>query len=180
MNILIVFATTEGQTRKIAQFCASHCIAQGHSALVIRAEDAEDLALAPFDAAILAGSVHMGQVQQTLADFAKAHANGLNGMVSLFLQVSLAVAGGDAEEKADLDHISERFCQTAGWTPTRTLQVAGAFRFGEYDFFKRWAMRWIAAQKGEVVDPHGDTEYTDWPQLSVDLTDWLEQANARL
>ena len=39
MNVLIVFATTEGQTRKIAQFCANQCIAQGHSALVTRAGD---------------------------------------------------------------------------------------------------------------------------------------------
>ena len=178
MNILIVFATTEGQTRKIAQFCANQCIAHGHSALMIRAEDADEVTLALFDAAILAGSVHMGQVQQSLADFAALHADGLNGLPTLFLQVSLAAAGGDEAEWADLQGTSKRFGKTAGWKPGKTLQVAGAFRFEEYDFFKRWAMRWIASQRDQAVDAHGDTEYTDWQQLSAELTAWLEEADA--
>ena len=35
-----------------------------------------------------------------------------------------------------------------------------------------WAMRRIAAAKGEDVDPHADKEYTDWPALARLLTEW--------
>lgn len=179
MNILIAYASTEGQTRKIAQFCASQCIAKGHSVEVIAAADATDLSLAVFDAAILAGSVHVGKVQDTLAAFAGEHAQGLSAMPSLFLQVSLAAAGEDPAERADLDTIAKTFCETSGWTPTRILQVAGAFRFTEYDFFKRWAMYWIASQKDEAASHEDTTEYTDWTQLTADLDDWMKEAEAR-
>jgi menaquinone-dependent protoporphyrinogen oxidase len=50
--------------------------------------------------------------------------------------------------------------------------VAGAFRFTQYDFFKSLAMRWIAHNKGEEVDPHADKEYTDWDALAALMRRW--------
>lgn len=172
MNILICYASTEGQTRKVARFCATQFIARGHSVEVIAAEDADELSLEVFDAAILAGSVHGGRIQSELATFAAAHAKGLNAMLTLYLQVSLAAAGHDASDLADLERIATGFCDDAGWRPGATHHIAGAFRFTQYDFFKSWAMRWIAAQKGEDVDTKHDTEYTDWAALSELLGDW--------
>lgn len=172
MNILICYASTEGQTRKIAQFCASQLIAQGHSVEVIAAKDATRVALALFDAAILAGSVHMGRLQADLSDFAAEHAQSLNSLPTLFLQVSLAIEGGDAEEIAHLDEIAEDFCKATQWKPDAIHQIAGSFRFTEYDFFKSWAMRWIAASKGQDIDPSGDTEFTDWNSLAEILSGW--------
>ena len=172
MNILICYASTEGQTRKIAQFCASQLIAHGHSIEVIAAKDATEVAIELFDAAILAGSIHMGHLQAELSGFASEHAQALNHVPTLFLQVSLAIAGGDSDDIAHLDVIAGEFCKAAGWTPGATHQIAGAFRFTEYDFFKSWAMRWIAASKGQAVDPKGDTEFTDWNALSTILENW--------
>jgi hypothetical protein len=44
--------------------------------------------------------------------------------------------------------------------------IAGAFRFAEYDFFKRWAMRLIAWEKGIERESVGsDLELTDWPAV---------------
>lgn len=170
-RILICYASTEGQTRKIARFCADRLFALGHS-IEMLAADADTTDLASFDAAILAGSVHVGKIQKPLADFAAAHALALNGMATLFLQVSLAAAGDDAAEQAELDRIARDFGAAAGWRPGAVHQIAGAFRFTGYDFLKSWAMRYIAARKGQNVDPHADTEYTDWAALSALLGEW--------
>lgn len=172
MRLLICYASTEGQTRRICRFCADQLFALGHSVEMLPVGDAGGLDLAPFDAAILAGSVHVGKIQTALGDFAAAHAPALNGMPTLYLQVSLAAAGGDRGELADLDRIARDFCASAGWTPGAIHQIAGAFRFTEYDFFRSWAMRWVAAQKGQTVDPHKDTEYTDWAALAGILQAW--------
>jgi menaquinone-dependent protoporphyrinogen oxidase len=51
--------------------------------------------------------------------------------------------------------------------------VAGAFRFREYDFFRYWAMRWIASARDEAVRPGRDKEYTDWGKLDAAVDDWL-------
>ncbi|WP_050928051.1 flavodoxin domain-containing protein [Aestuariivita boseongensis] len=172
MNILICYASTEGQTRKIAQFCAGQLIAKGHSVEVISAGDADELDLGVFDAAILAGSVHLGRIQSELGDFARTHAAVLNGMATLYLQVSLARAGEEETDMAELAAIASRFCADSGWTPGAIHQIAGAFRFTQYDFFKAWAMRWIASRKGQEIDLQGDTEYTDWAELAQILSDW--------
>lgn len=172
MRILITYATTEGQTRRIARHVASRLIEAGHSVEMLAAADAGELNLPLFDAAILAGSVHLGKVQPVLGDFASAHAQTLNAMPTLFLLVSLAVAGGKPEDMAELDRIAGDFAAGAGWTPGQVEHVAGAFRFGQYDFFRALAMRWIAHQKGQEVDPQGDTEYTDWAALDAAVADW--------
>lgn len=173
MNILIFYGTSEGQTRRICQFCADALIGAGHSVELMQpGGDESDFDLARFDAAIGAGSVHMQSYQADLAHFAAAHADALNARPTLFLAVSLAIVGGDPEEMADLDDIAARFIEDTGWTPGQVAQVAGAFRFTKYDFLKSWAMRWIAARKGQDIDPHSDTEYTDYQALRGVVLDW--------
>jgi menaquinone-dependent protoporphyrinogen oxidase len=172
-KIAVVYATTEGQTRKIARFAADRLAEAGHTVELMRAEDAEGLELDRFDAAILAGSVHMGQFQSALRGFAYAHAEALERLPTLFLPVSLAVAGDDPEERKGIEEVVETFARDTGWRPGRVEHVAGAFRFGEYDFLKSWAMRWIARQKGQNAPARGeDREYTDWERLGAALDDW--------
>jgi menaquinone-dependent protoporphyrinogen oxidase len=175
MTVLIAYATTEGQTRKIARFCADHLIARGVSVELLPLDqgDAEDpLDMARFDAAILAGSIHGGRLQPQLIRFAAQHAAALNARPGLFLMVSLAAAGNDPQERSHLAQIAAEFSKTSLWTPSQVDHVAGAFRFTQYDFFKSLAMRWIAHNKGEDVDPHADKEYTDWAALAALMDRW--------
>ena len=183
MRILICYATTEGQTRKICRFVADHLMDNGHSVELLSADDgldeASELDLNRFDAAVLAGSVHVGKVQRALIEFASELTDGFREMPVLYLQVSLAAAGKDAEERAELARIAEETVAAFGWTPAKVLQVAGAFRFSEYDFFKAWAMRWIASQHGQKVDPKADREYTDWARLAEAVDGWAATAADR-
>lgn len=173
MNILIAYASTEGQTRKIARYCADYLNGQGHSVELSGAEDAHDAELARFDAVLLAGSVHAGKYQKALTVLAKKKAAALAQVRSAFLSVSLTAAGTDVDEWAGLTECVNRFAEKTGWTPPTVMHVAGAFRFSEYDFFKSWAMRWIASQKDEEIDPHKDKEFTDWAALKKTLDNWL-------
>lgn len=173
MKILIAYATTEGQTRKIVRYAADRLTDLGHSVELLRAEDAEGIDLARFDRAILAGSIHLGAFQKALAVFARENAEALSGLPTLFLAVSLAAAGDDPEDRKGLEACVTKFADEIGWTPGRVEHVAGAFRFGEYDFFRTWAMRWIARSKGEAEPSAGkDREYTDWDALGTVLDAW--------
>ena len=172
MKILIAYATTEGQTRRICQACADNLIGAGHSVEVLQVSGEDDIDIARFDAAILAASLHMHHYQKEMAQFVATHAEALAHLPTLFLSVSLAIVGGDPDELADLEGIAHRFFEDTGWHPRRVEQIAGAFRFTQYDFLKSWAMRWVASQKGQKVDPNSDTEYTDWDALEALVTHW--------
>lgn len=179
MKLLIVYATTEGQTRKIVRYCADRLAENGHSVELLPAAEGEDLDLGRFDGVLLAASVHAGRYQSALLDFAGAHRAALAQVPNVFLSVSLAAAGDDPDDWKALDGCVARLHEATGWRPARVEHVAGAFRFSEYDFFKSWAMRWIASRKGEEVDPHSDTEYTDWAALARIVDQWVAGLPAR-
>lgn len=180
MHLLIAYATTDGQTRKIARFAADRLAGQGHAVELLNVEDAEGLDLSRFDGAILAGSLHAGGYQKTLARFARDAAVELALMPTIFLAVSLSAAGNDPEDWAGLRRCLAEFEADTGWTPGRVEHVAGAFRFSEYDFFRAWAMRRIADQKGEAIEPGKDKEYTDWAALILTLDAWVAELTPRV
>lgn len=169
MQIVIVYATTEGQTRKIARHAADHLMARGHGVEVLPAADAGAAPLPRGARVIVAGSVHAGGFQSELGAFCRAHAAELTAAGAWFLPVSLTAAGKAEADWEALETTLARFRKETGWTPARTVHVAGAIRFSEYDFFRTWAMRWIAAERGHRLEGSQDVEFTDWAQLGRDL-----------
>ena len=167
MKILILYGTTEGQTAKIAEFVAKRLRFAGDDVTVLEAAKAGVVDVAPFDAAILAASVHVGMYQRAVVEFARTHADWLMRTPSAFLSVSLAAASSDTEELKSLDTITEGFRAHTGWTNAEIHHVAGAFRFTGYDFFKGWMMRVIAWEKGVKVVRGQDLELTDWTALGA-------------
>lgn len=168
MKILIYYATTEGQTRKIAEFAAKQM--SGDEVTIVDATNVPAaLDLDRFDAAFLAASLHMHKYQSALVQFARDHHSKLNEIPSLFIAVSLAAAGDDPEDRKGLAACEEKFKAETEWTPKQVLDVAGAFRFTKYDFFKGWVMRRIAKEKKVKVNPHEDLELTDWDKLARDI-----------
>ena len=172
MRLLIGYATTEGQTRKIARFVADRLADAGHAVELLSLEDAAGLDLARFDGAVLGASIHSSDFHKTFRRFAADRAGELNAMPTLFLSISLTAAGGDAEEWAKLRDIATHLTDRTRWVPGRTEHIAGAFRFSEYNFLESWVMRWIARQKDQGVDGTADKEYTDWAALAALIDDW--------
>ncbi len=166
MKILIVYGTTEGQTRKIARFLTDRFTDAGHTVELSDATEPGDIDPSRFDKAILAASVHVGEYQSGIVHFATAHCAALSAMPSAFLSVSLAAASDDPDELQDIERIARDFTEKTGWAPGKIVHVVGAFRFTRYDFFKAWTMRYIASRKGVTVDPKEDLELTDWDALS--------------
>lgn len=173
MKILIAYATTDGQTRKIARFAAHQFADAGHAVELLNVEDAEGMDVSRFGGVVVAGSLHAGGYQKALVRFVVAARDALAQLPTLMLPVSLSAAGTDAEDWAGLKTCLAEFLRETGWTPGRVEHVAGAFRFSEYDFFRAWAMRRIADQKGQKVEPEKDLEYTDWSRLGAVLDEWV-------
>lgn len=172
MYLLIAYATTDGQTRKIARYAADRLVRSGQSVELLDIKDADGLDLGRFDGAILAGSLHVGGYQKTLSEFACNRHADLANLPTLFLAVSLSAAGTDAEDWAGLRKCLAAFETDTGWTPGRVEHVAGAFKFSEYDVFRAWAMKRIADQKGQDIAPGADKEYTDWNALGRAVDAW--------
>jgi menaquinone-dependent protoporphyrinogen oxidase len=167
MKVLLAYGTTEGQTRRVADFVADRLHRQGHQVLAANVTDGIRIPdLYEFDAILIAASVHLGRYQASVVRFVHDHAADISAKTNAFLSVSLAAAGHDPDDIAGLSKCVADFIRTTGWTPKRIHHVAGAFRYTRYNLLKRWAMKYIAHRKGAPTDTSRDHELTDWKDLA--------------
>jgi menaquinone-dependent protoporphyrinogen oxidase len=167
-QVLILYGTHEGQTRKIATFVADRLRAKGLSAVLVDAADLrEGDPLPAFDAVIAAASLHAGGFQKSVARAIEKNAAVVSAKPNAFLSVSLSAAGEDEDDRRGLEKCLEQFFAEAGWRPQRIEHAAGAFRYTKYDFFKRMIMKRIAKERGAPVDTSRDWELTDWAKLET-------------
>jgi menaquinone-dependent protoporphyrinogen oxidase len=167
MRVLVVYGTTEGHTRKLADFMgerlkSAHC---GVTVTDAAGAAAPDPAL--YDAVIVAASVHVARYQTSVVHYARHHREALNSMPSAFVSVSLSAAGDDPDDWAGLDSCVQAFEAQTGWKPKRIHHAAGAILFSAYEFFRKFAMKQIARARGQKVVTTEDYDYTDYELLGA-------------
>lgn len=175
MNVLIVYGTTEGQTRKIAEWAAANARDRGHQVeLYDSAALAFDSNLEAFHAFIIAASVHQEHHQDTITNFVIAHRKLLNMTPSAFISVSLSAVLEDGRTEAQ--KYVDRFVSVTGWRPRMTLLLGGALRFTEYDYFQEQIVKFIVMKRGGAASTERDREFTDWDALAGFVNGFLETA----
>lgn len=175
VNVLIVYGTTEGQTRKIAEQVAKEVAARGHAVELHDAGEPDaSVDLDAFEAFVVAGSVHQEQHQKAIKNFATAHCDRLNASPSAFISVSLSAALEETRPAAQ--SYVDQFVELTGWQPRMTLLLGGAVRFTEYDYFQEQVVKFIVMRRGLTSDPGEDREFTDWAALASFVDDFLETA----
>lgn len=168
MKVLIIFGSTEGQTRKISIFLKEELLKSGN---LVTLADATDKPPLPdgFDLVLIGSSVHMHKYQPAVLHYVKKNAAALNTTKSGFFSVSMAAAGYDPQSLKELKEMTASMLEHSGWRPAHVELVAGALLYTQYDFFKKLVMRMIAKTKGEDTDTSTDHEYTEWSKLKVFL-----------
>lgn len=166
MNILLVYGSTEGQTRKIAEFCSDHLTKAGH---VVDRRDSRrhmpDLDISTFDAVILAGSVHEKTHQETLSNFVIAHRAQLQPKPSLLISVSLSIAFDNGE--AEAQRYVDGFVDYTGFKPSDVALTAGALKHDQYDYYMNQIVEHVVLENRGVIK--GDREFTDWNAVAAKL-----------
>ena len=54
------------------------------------------------------------------------------------------------------------------------LHCAGALKYTQYDFFKRWMLKRIAAAEGGPIDTKHDYELTNWTEIKCFVDDFSQ------
>jgi menaquinone-dependent protoporphyrinogen oxidase len=176
-NILVVYGTTEGHTRKIAQRVGGFIREMGHNAEVLDSADVrEDFRADGFNAFIIMGSLHQGSHQRSLVHFVKKHRDELKLAPSTFMSASLTAAYKEGDHHGELQACVDKFTEETEWTPTEWIPVAGALMYVEYDWFKRMILKSISKKAGGDTDTSHDYEYTDWPALEEYVKAFLEKS----
>ncbi len=161
-RILILYATREGHTTRIAARVAQVLRDAGHEVEARRADGLPSQpGIAAYDAVIVGASIHYGAHPRALRSLMRRHSLVLAERPTAFFSVSLS-GGGPGAKPAAAQRYLEKFLRQTGWRPALTASFAGALQYSKYGPFKRRLMRMIVGMAGGDTDMSRDYEYTDW------------------
>jgi menaquinone-dependent protoporphyrinogen oxidase len=161
-RILVLYATCEGHTARIAERIAQVLREYGHEVESCRDETrAGQPDIAAYDAVIVGASIHYGVHPRSLRSLLCRHRQALAARPSAFFSVSLSGGGPGAKPEAAQRYL-DNFLRQTHWRPALAVSFAGALQYSKYGVFKRRLMRMIVGFAGGDTDMSRDYEYTDW------------------
>ena len=165
-RFLIVYATSYGQTAKIAGRMADLLMASGEAVTLVNAGNhPRDFRAGEFDGIIIGGSIIGGRHQRGLVRFVRDHRALLNALPSAFFSVSGSAASPLESERAKARQLVNAFLDMTGWHPALTETIGGAMAYTKYNPFLRWVVKRASKAAGGPTDTSRDHEVTDWSQV---------------
>ncbi len=168
-RVLIAYATTEGQTAKIASVLAGQFEEMGHETQVIDLAAAEpDVDMTSVGAVVVAASVHAGKHADEAVRFVRDHLDALRNKRTAFLSVSLSAAAEDSSGSEQAENQIQAFLTDVDWQPDHSQAIAGAFRYSTFSRSWQWIIRISQKLFQKELRRQG------WPELTTDkeFTDW--------
>lgn len=177
MNVLVVYGSSEGQTRKISERSAERLRGGGHNVTLLDSmSPLGNTDVGAYDVVIVASPVHQERHQDSIIDFVIAQGDKFASPTTAFISVSLSAVleNGRAEAQSYVD----RFVETTGWTSDHTLLLGGALRYESYDYFKQQIVKFVVAGGGLAEHTDKSCEFTDWDALDAFLDTVVASAAA--
>jgi menaquinone-dependent protoporphyrinogen oxidase len=167
-RILVVYATREGQTAKIAGFLARELRAGGAIVELLNAADkqAGAMDMMAYDKVVLGASMHAGRIEKELVGFISANLAALQSRTCHFFLVLMAAATEDqAVRTRGLLDAEQMVRRQLPMDVGPMEMIAGALSYTKYNWFIKWTMKRISAKYGGATDTSRDHEYTDWDRV---------------
>jgi menaquinone-dependent protoporphyrinogen oxidase len=160
-RILVVHASFDGQTARIAEHMARVLRAAGHD-VTLRGVDALEVLweTQTHDAVIVGGAVRYGRHAAALEQMVRDRLEDLASRPCAFYSVCMSAARTGNPDVAK--RYREDFLRRTRWKPALSESFPGALPYSRYSPFLRFMMRLIAGVAGGDTDTSRDYEYTDW------------------
>jgi menaquinone-dependent protoporphyrinogen oxidase len=167
-DIPVFYATTEGQTRRIAERLVAIFREKGFTsrALDVASSSANYVDWPRVRAALVGASLHAHRHQRAAEAFVREHAEDLNAHPSAFFSVSLAATSPMSAERDEAARIASKLPPHVGWHPNEIVCVGGRLAYTQYSFLTRFIMKHIARRHGMTTDTSRDYEFTNWDDVA--------------
>lgn len=164
----VFYATTEGQTRRIAERLSELLHERGidSRAIDVTSADAQELDWRRVRAVAVGASVHRGRHQPSIDAFVRRHTDALNARPATFFSVSLRAATPGAADRDATRQVALKLLTDTGWRPGQVTILAGRLAYTKYGWLMRWVMKRIARKAGLAIDTSRDHEYTNWDEVA--------------
>lgn len=163
-EILIIYSTTDGQTKKICDRLEKVIEQQAHRVKVISIHEEANVDLAFFDKIIIGASIRYGKHNTRIVEFIEQNRILLENKANAFFSVNV-VARKPEKSKPENNPYLQKFIKGISWKPRMLAVFAGKIDYPSYTFFDRLMIRLIMWMTKGPTDPKAIVEFTDWEQV---------------
>jgi len=164
--ILIIYSTTDGQTKKICDRLRNVIEQQAHQVTVISIHDVDRVNLAFFDKIVIGASIRYGKHSPRLTEFVEKNRELLESRPNAFFSVNV-VARKPEKSKPETNPYLRKFLRRISWKPHMLAVFAGKLDYPSYNFLDRQTIRLIMLMTKGPTDPKAIIEFTDWEQVDT-------------
>ena len=162
---LLLCSSTDGQTRRICERLRRMLEDAGAAVTLTMIDDAEDVAPAGFDLAVVGARIRYGRTDARVIDFARRHAATLERCRRVLL-VNIVARKAGKDRPATNPYVCA-FLRRARWRPHRLEVFAGRLDYPRYGVFDRLVIRLIMRMTGGPTRPDAVVEFTDWQRVEA-------------
>ncbi|MGL1958587.1 MAG: menaquinone-dependent protoporphyrinogen IX dehydrogenase [Colwellia sp.] len=164
-KIIIIYSSTDGQTKKISAHLLSIMAKTHKEVLLIPIEDERKIDLNAFDKIVIGASIRYGKHSPKIVDFINKNTEILNQKPSAFFSVNVVARKPDKNQPETNPYLKKFLLQTP-WQPKELAVFAGKIDYQKYHFFDRTMIQMIMWMTKGPTDPKTAIEYTDWEQVT--------------
>tara|TARA_B100002052_G_C15816089_1_gene568289 strand:+ start:757 stop:1278 length:522 start_codon:yes stop_codon:yes gene_type:complete len=165
MNSLIIYSTTDGQTKKICETIKNNSIYK-KSTEIINLNEAFKKKIAKYDRVIIGASIRYGQHNPMVYKFIEKNKDALENRKSAFFSVNV-VARKPEKSTPNTNPYIKKFLKNTNWRPDKLGVFAGKIDYPSLSLFNKSIIRLIMFITGGPTDIRNVYEFTNWEGVKI-------------
>ena len=162
-NILIVYSSIDGHTKKISSKIAEY-LSESNNVDLASLVEAKTLSLKNYHQIIIGASIRYGNYRKDLFEFIEKNLDDLNEKENAFFSVNV-VARKSEKNTAESNPYVNKFLKTTKWKPKNLDVFAGVVDYPVYNFFDKFMIKLIMWITSGPTDTKARFEFTDWERV---------------
>ena len=165
MNSLIIYSTTDGQTKKICETIKNNSIYK-KSTEIVNLNEAFKKKIVKYDRVIIGASIRYGQHNPMVYKFIEKNKDVLENRKSAFFSVNV-VARKPEKSTPKTNPYIKKFLKNTNWRPNKLGVFAGKIDYPSLSLLNKSIIRLIMFITGGPTDIRNVYEFTNWEGVKI-------------
>ena len=172
MNSLIIYSTTDGQTKKICETLKNNSINKD-SYEIISLNEAFYKEIEKYEKIIIGASIRYGRHNPKVYEFIQNNKHILDRKKSAFFSVNV-VARKSEKNTPDTNPYIRKFLKKSNWHPKKLGVFAGKIDYPKLGFVNKNVIRFIMFITSGPTNINNTYEFTDWQRVKKFIREFDE------
>ena len=172
MNSLIIYSTTDGQTKKICETLKENSIDKNFYE-IISLEEAFHKEIERYEKIIIGASIRYGRHNPKIYEFIKMNKEVLEKKKSAFFSVNVVARKSEKNTPGTNPYII-KFLKKSEWQPKKLGVFAGKIDYPRLSFINKIAIRLIMFITKGPTNTNNTYEFTDWQRVKKFINEFDE------